>query len=636
MPQLEKPVAIRSTGTYAGSIMNAFAGFGRLFAVAMLGLSAQAGRKDLRVAEFKGNGYGRWNVSGDAFKPGLASGDLLVKLEIRNERDAAVISSEIDGDKPQGTLISPPFAIERDYVSFLIGGGDYEGYTCLNLRVDGKVVRSATGRRSDTLAPQSWNVRPWRGKTARIEVVDRASGDWGHINVDHIVQTDHPERPPVAHAPLYREALRPQFHFTARQWTMDRLEPKEHQEGWINDLNGLIYYEGEWHLFAQRWATCWLHAVSRDLIHWTELPPAFFEENLESGVQSGTCVIDYANTSGLSNDPKTPPMVAFWSRFDNRSQCLSYSLDHGRNWTRYAGNPIFEKAERDPKVFWYAPGRHWVMMMYGGGAYHVLTSPDLLHWTDEHHPIPNSFECPDFFELPLDGDAARKKWVLIQGNGNYSVGTFDGKAFREETQRFACDLGPNFYATQSWHNTDTGDSRRIQAAWMRGAFYPGMPFNQQVSFPCELTLHSTTDGPRLYRHPVNEIEKLEGKPQTWTAERLASGEALPLAVEGDLYRLKAEVEISDGANLVFSLRGESVTLSSKGLASGEASGTVHGRVQTVEILLDRGSIETYVNGGELSSTRAVLPNEEGLFVKADGGPVTVKSLTLWPLKSAWR
>lgn len=574
-------------------------------------------------------------MTGDAFKNGPVSGDLRVKLEIQNDRQPETISSEVEGDGPQGTLTSPAFKIERDFIAFLIGGGDYERYTCLDLIVDGKVVRSATGRRSDTLTPQSWDVRPWRGKDARIEVVDRASGDWGHVNVDSIVQTDHPEHPPVAPAPLYHEALRPQFHFTARQWTMDRLEPKEHQEGWINDLNGLIYYDGEWHLFAQRWASCWLHAVSRDLVHWTELEPAFWEESLESGVQSGTCVVDYANTSGLSKDPKTPPMVAFWSRFDNRSQCISYSLDHGRTWTRYAGNPIFEHPERDPKVFWYAPGKHWVMVMYGDGQYHILTSADLLHWKDEHHPIPNSFECPDFFELPLDGDPARKKWVLIQGNGNYSVGTFDGTEFKEEGPRHACDLGPNFYATQSWHNVETGDGRRIQAAWMRGSFFPGMPFNQQVSFPCELTLHRTPDGPRIFRRPIQEIEKLQGPPRTWSDERLSAGETLPLIPEGDLYRLKAEVEIPDGATLVFSLRGESVALTAKELASGEAHGAVQGRVRNVEILLDRASIETFVNDGELSSTRYALPRSKGLFVKAEGGPAVVKSLTLWPLRSVW-
>jgi sucrose-6-phosphate hydrolase SacC (GH32 family) len=441
---------------------------------------------------------------------------------------------------------------------------------------------------------------------------------------------------------VYHEELRPQIHFTARQFTTQLLEPKEHQEGWINDLNGLIYYEGEWHLFAQRWATCWLHAVSKDLIHWTELEPAFWEEGPGVGVQSGTCVIDYHNTSGLATDPKHPAMVAFWSRFDNRSQCICFSLDRGRTWTRYPGNPIFEHPERDPKVFWYRTRQdgpkesgHWAMVMYGEGRYHVLTSLDLLRWRDERHPIPNCFECPDIFEMPLDGDHRNTKWVLIQGSGMYSVGHFDGREFSEETPRLVCDLGPHFYATQTWHNTDTGDGRRIQIAWMRGSFFPKMPFNQQLSFPCELTLHSTTAGPRLFRRPIREIKRLHCKAKTWRGRSLTDGEVLPLAANGDLYRMRAELTIPTGAKATFTLRGESVTLSTNGLSSGEAHGQVDGDVRTVEILLDRASIETFVNEGELASTRYVLPKSEGLSLTADGGPVTIHSLTLWPLRSMW-
>jgi fructan beta-fructosidase len=425
--------------------------------------------------------------------------------------------------------------------------------------------------------------------------------------------------------PLYDEPLRPQFHFTARQWTSHRLNPVEHQEGWVNDLNGLIYYDGEYHLFAQRWATCWIHAVSRDLIHWTELEPAFWEET----------EVDYHNTSGLSSDPSKPPMVAFWSRFDNRSQCICYSLDHGRTWTRYAKNPIMDHPERDPKVFWYAPGKHWVMMLYGNGQYQLLTSTNLLDWKDEHHPIKDSFECPDFFELPLDGDRNRKKWVLIQGNGNYSIGTFDGVEFHEESGRRPCDIGPNFYATQTWANTDTGDGRRIQVAWMRGSVFPNMPFNQQISFPCELTLRSTPEGPRVFREPIRGIRSLHEKESKWSNHTLAAGESLSLATSGELFHLRAEVRIAPGAKLTFSLRGVPVTFTERAVTSGDASGQADDEIHTVEILLDRGSIETFVNHGEISSTRFALPSGQGLEVSAEGGPVTIKSLSVFPLKSAW-
>jgi sucrose-6-phosphate hydrolase SacC (GH32 family) len=610
-------------------------GFNLLLWVVHLGSLNHGRAGDLAIGDFRGTNYGTWKQTGTAFKSGPATGGLLLKLEIENSRDQAVASSEMEGDGPTGTLTSPEFKIARPYISFRIGGGDYEHHTCLNLLMEGKVVRSATGWRSDHLVPASWDVRRYIGRNAQVQLVDEASGDWGHINVEHIVQTDEPERLPVVTEPLYQESLRPQFHFTARQWTMDRLNPRERQEGWVNDLNGLIFYEGEYHLFAQRWAKCWLHAVSRDLIHWTELEPAFWEEKLDSGVQSGTCVIDYKNTSGLSPSTDNPPMVAFWSRFDNRTQCLSYSLDRGRTWHIYEKNPIMIYPERDPKVFWHAPSDHWVMMLYGNSQYHVFTSTNLLSWKDERKPIRDSFECPDFFELGLDGDFANRKWVLIQGNGKYSVGTFDGTEFKEETERYPCDIGPNFYATQTWGNTETGDGRRIQAAWMRGPPFPDMPFNQQVTFPCELTLRSTPKGPRVFREPIREIALLHQGRDTWTNRTLKANEVLPLAPSGRLFHLQAEVSIPQGASLTFNLRGIPLILTSNTIESGTRPAPVTGPIKTVEILVDRASIEAFVNRGEVSSTRFVLPKENGLFAKATGGSVTIQSLNLYPLHSAW-
>ena len=610
-------------------------GTSRMGILALLSFVGWCHAADLVIGDFKGADYGHWKVTGTAFQKGPASGSLLPALEIENAAVPGVASSEIEGDGPVGTLTSPKFRISKKYIAFRIGGGNYEYSTCIHLLIDSKVVKSATGWRSDYLMPTSWDVSRYEGKIAQIQIVDNASGDWGHINVDRIIQTEAPERAPVGTEPLYHESLRPQFHFTARQWSMDRLNPGMREEGWVNDLNGLIYYEGEYHLFAQRWAKCWLHAVSRDLVHWTELEPAFWEESLDSGVQSGTCVVDYKNTSGLSPNPDHPPLIAFWSRFDNRAQCLCYSLDKGRTWKRYEKNPLMLRPERDPKVFWHAPSDHWVMMLYGDGKYHILTSKNLLDWQDQHHPIADSFECPDFFELPIDGDASRKKWVLIQGNGNYSIGTFDGTEFKVETKRRPCDVGPNFYATQSWANTDTGDGRRIQVAWMRGPSFPDMPFNQMISFPCELTLHGTPDGLRIYRKPIAEIAKLQNGGDSWINRTLSKDQTLPLEPSGQQYRIQAEVSIPDGAKLVFNLRGVTVVLSAKTLESGHAPATVQSEIRKVEFLVDRTSVEAYVNDGELSSTRFVLPSRSGLSVKAEGGPVVIRSLVVHPLQSAW-
>jgi fructan beta-fructosidase len=550
-----------------------------------------------------------WTAKCDAFDGGLVSGvEELTRLEITNADGRAVASSEREGDGPIGVLVSAPFTIERPYLAFRIAGGDYEHSTCVNLLVNGKVVRSATGWRSDRLVPMSWDVEKFLGSEAKLQIVDAATGDWGHINLSRVVQTDSPERPPTPVEPLYHESLRPQVHFTARQWTMNRLNPGMREEGWINDLNGLIYYDGEYHLFAQRWAKCWLHAVSKDLVHWTELEPAFWEESLGSGVQSGTCVVDYENTSGLSPDDATPPLVAFWSRFDNRSQCLSYSLDHGRTWQAYDKNPFMEFPERDPKVFWYAPAKHWVMMMYGDGKYHIFTSPNLLDWEDTHHPIADSFECPDFFEMAVDGDSKNKKWVLIQGGGQYSIGDFDGERFTEETtERRPCDHG-DFYATQSWHNTETGDGRRIQAAWMRGAQFPDMPFNQQITFPCELSLRTTDQGLRIFRRPIEELQSLHQSGDHWDHRVLRSGETLPLEPAGQLFHIRAKVSIPAGAELTFSIRGVPVRLTSDRVFSDRFDVKPLEEVHEVEFLIDVASIETFVNEGEVSATGSFCPS----------------------------
>ena len=619
-------------GAGAGAVF--WSALGEVVPAHAAGATTAAARADIVVNDFDTAGWGNWATSGSAFGTGPAIGaDLLDRLEIRNYRGVGVASSEQEGDGPTGTLTSPDFRIERDYIAFAIGGGDYERVTCLNLVVDGELVRSATGRNTDALAEASWDVRPWAGRTARVELVDNATGDWGHVNVDQIVQTDQPEHLPVTTQPLYQETWRPQCHFTARQWVMDRLNPGQRQEGWLNDLNGLIFYEGEYHLFAQRWNKCWIHAVSTDLVHWSELDPAFWEEGLGTGVQSGSCVIDYNNTSGLSPDPAVPPMVAFWSRNDNRSHCLSYSLDRGRTWTHYAKNPVLVAPERDPKVFWYAPGEHWVMFVYGGGKYHIYTSHNLLDWTDTGHAI-DGFECPDFFELPVDGDADNKKWVLVRGDGKYSLGSFDGTSFTEETAQYIADAGPHFYATQTWNNTETGDGRRIQAAWMRGGSYPDMPFNQQVTFPAELTLRTTAAGLRLHRNPVAELSGLHTE-GTQFSGTLNDGQSATLADYNAPFHCTVQVSVPQDATLTLDVGGVPVVLGHASVDNGSGAQSLSGPPMTAEILIDRTSIEVFANDGELSVSRCYLPSGTGITLRADGADIDVPDLTLWSLAGIW-
>ena len=164
-------------------------GFNLLAFAAALTFLANCRADDLAIGHFGSTNYGDWKLTGTAFKPGLAAGDHLTRLGIENPADNQVVSSEIEGDEPTGTLTSPEFKIARNYISFLISGGDYEHDTCVNLLINGKIVKSAVGWRSNHLVPATWDVSRWLSQKAQIQIVDAASGDWGHINVDHIVQT---------------------------------------------------------------------------------------------------------------------------------------------------------------------------------------------------------------------------------------------------------------------------------------------------------------------------------------------------------------------------------------------------------------------------------------------------------------
>lgn len=613
---------------------------------AFLSISTQArAADDLVIGDFAAPTYGAWEVAGTGFGTGPALGAVLDQLHIENSGGAGVATSKgKKPDAPESSVTSPKFKIERPYISFLISGSSSPHNCCLNLLLDGRVVKSATGGlkgggSTDRLEADSWDVSALLGKEARIQILDTAGGGSGSINVARIIQTDHPAFVPLAKAPLYEEALRPRFHFTARQWTVDKLNPQQTEEGWLNDVNGPIYYDGEYHLFVQRWAKCWLHAVSRDLVHWTELEPAFWEATQGSGIQSGTCVIDYENTSGLSPSKATPPMVAFWSTWDNKTQNIAYSLDHGRSWKFHDKNPVLVAPERDPKVFWHAPTKSWVMLLCDHKVYRIFTSRNLLSWEDRQSEIPDSHECPDFFQLPIDGARDKMKWVLVRGNGRYSLGEFDGVKFKEETPQIISDAGPNFYAAQTWENTMTGDGRRVQIAWMQNyaGGYPNMPFNQQLTFPRELTLRTTAAGPRLFQEPIKEIALVHGAENAWPRRNLSANSGTVLRTKGDSFHIVADVSIPEGATLTFRLCGAALNLTRSAMqAISDPKVPVAGELTHLEILVDRTSIEAFANHGEASLSRLILPQNQGVWLECHGGPVTLLSLKIFDLKSAWK
>ena len=255
---------------------------------------------------------------------------------------------------------------------------------------------------------------------------------------------------------------RPRYHFTPPQ-------------NFMNDPNGLVFYDGEYHLFYQYnpfgdvWGhMSWGHAVSTDLIHWEHLPVALHEDD-KGMIFSGSAVVDWQNTSGFGKD-NNPPLDRYLHRSHRSEQTQKPRLqpDRGRTWTKYAGNPVIAigaRDFRDPKVFWHEPTRQWIMVTVLADQHKVRFdgSPDLRHWThlSDFGPagaIDGAWECPDLFPLAVEGQPELKKWVLkvdaLKGTGaQYFIGEFDGTRFINDApddQILRVDYGNDFYAAQSW------------------------------------------------------------------------------------------------------------------------------------------------------------------------------------------
>jgi len=452
---------------------------------------------------------------------------------------------------------------------------------------------------------------------------------------------------------LYRERLRPQFHFTAKT-------------GWKGDPIGLVYYKGEYHLcyiFIPRgsrgdehnlyWGKqMWGHAVSPDLVHWTELDPAILPKDDEF-LNSGSALVDWNNTAGLqTGDEKT--IIAIYSlagpaadgsKVTQCTQCLSFSNDHGRTWTKYEGNPVLPNVDgmnRDPKVFWYKPDQKWVMIFYieKGDTYTLYESADLKHWMhmSDYH-FPGHGECPDLFPLQVDGDPNIVKWVLVAGNGDYMIGMFDGKKFTPDSGPYIGDYGANYYATQTY--SDTPDGRRIQFAWMRKGEFPDMPFNQQMNFPTELKLKTLPVGVRLCRTPVKEIENVHAKSHKFRNALLIPGDNLLSGIHGGLFDVRTVIEVGEASEFGFVVNGQTISYSVKDktltcLRKSAKLAPVDGQIK-LQILVDRTSIEIYGNDGEVVMTSFYLPTDDkvGISSYSVGAITRVKSLQVYELKSAW-
>lgn len=427
-------------------------------------------------------------------------------------------------------------------------------------------------------------------------------------------------------AAAYDEPTRPLYHFTA-------------ERGWLNDPNGLVFARGEYHLFFQHnpFGTdsdnkTWGHAVSPDLLHWQQLPEAIAPDDLGT-IYSGSAVVDSSGSAGFGKGALVCIYTAAGgtneaSKGKPFTQCLAYSLD-GKDFTKFSGNPVLPNLadeNRDPKVIWYGPARRWVMALYlDGNRYALLGSRDLKVWTKLCDvPMPGTAECPDFFELPVQGSRDRY-WVFWGANGNYRLGKFDGNTFTPVTEPIRSNFGNTRYAAQTYFGEPHG--RRVQIGWMNGSVFPGAVWNQQMSVPCDLSLRSTPDGPRLASLPVRELESLHGARLRLSGD---AAEALDfvgkwrIPTSGSMSLAIGDVKITfDAATGELGALGRSAKLDT---SSGWLS---------LRVLVDRASIEIFAQDGLVSMPLYVPPiagRSYALELKTDW-PGKAEA---WSMRSAWR
>jgi fructan beta-fructosidase len=559
----------------------------------------------------------------------------------------------------------------------LIGGGKYPGKAGINLVVDGKVVRTASDKKANVLVEKTMELTLTKkylnvpvktgapkgrmsliidGKTARefeVELAPAQPDFWAFLDVSAFQgkkATLRIDRAPEDSAALnaveqsdeikgvenlYKEKLRPQFHFTSRR-------------GWNNDPNGLVYYKGEYHLFYQHnpygwnWGNMhWGHAVSKDLVHWQELPVALYPRAFGDWAFSGSATVDAKNTAGFKSGDEDVIVAAYTST--GRGECIVFSNDRGRTFTEFDGNPVVVHRGRDPKIIWFEPGQHWVMAVYDEveekRCIAFYTSPDLKRWTFLSR-IEGYYECPEIFEMPVDGDKNNRKWIVYAADGSYAIGRFDGKTFTTESGKHPFNYGNCFYASQTFNNVPPADGRRIQIAWGTVSL-PGMPFNQMMNFPVELTLRTTDEGLRLFANPVKEIESLRAKKHEWKDFALNPGDNPLSNISGELFDISAEFAIGDAAEIGFLIRGVPIIYDAKAqqLACADKRAPLKPTNGTMRLrlLVDRTSIEIFGNDGRIYMPMGMHPADDNksLSVFSQGGSARVVGLRVYELKSIW-
>ncbi len=486
----------------------------------------------------------------------------------------------------------------------------------------------------------------------------------------------------------YNETYRPQFHFSQQQF-------------WCNDPNGLIYneYTQEYHMFYQYNPTVlhhdgkshWGHAVSKDLVHWTELPIALYPDEI-GNIASGSAVIDYNNTCGLFSE-NTPPesrMVLIYTYFansyeegigGNQRQAIAYSEDNGYTWKKYEGNPVIPNVDnlydydfRDPKVYWMEESKEWLMVI-AGGLGRIFTSKNLIHWKyNGHLSLADGTkiysECPDIFPLAVDGDKNNVKWVYICGGVHYVVGNLVRQnglyKFKAESGLIPlftdAGYGRSMYATQSFNNMS--DGRVVLISWMpqfdaESLAEYGKIWNGNQSIPMEAKLVSVNGEIKLTVEPISELESLRTN-LIYSVNNINVNEGddnILNGISGKLFDIEASFTIGTANELGFKLRsksGESVKVKysinneiltvdksqSSVLVTGilETSVSLQNNKLNLRILVDSSIIDVFANDGlgRINGVYYTDASADGMEFYTVGGNVTIDYMKIYAMSSAWK
>lgn len=456
----------------------------------------------------------------------------------------------------------------------------------------------------------------------------------------------------------YDESLRPQFHFSSKK-------------NWINDPNGMVYYKGEYHLFFQHnpkaihWGNMtWGHAVSKDMVHWEQLQHAILPFG-KGTIFSGTAAVDFPNSLG-KNSKEQEAIVAYFTHAqkDNKDlfyQAGAYSTDKGRTFQLIDGgrplvpNQGFDRGERDPKIFWHALSKKWVLILWikrsnkkqpnDLGKVRFFGSKDLKNWKKlSDFDRKWVYECMDLVELRVDGDPNNKKWLIYDASFDYEIGTFDGVSLSTDQKNHLGDLGNAYYAAQTFNNSP--DGRTVIMGWLRTRdknigekFYidQKMPFNQQMSFPASMELRTTASGIRLFRWPVDEIKSLYDK--TYLFEEIELG-ILNEKLNGEKFEeidLYVSFDRSKTSKFEMNIRGKTLTYQ-KGdfYFKGVILPTLNENKVNVRILLDRTTIEIFADDGfSVLSDYAVSDSENTQISVLSNKKLVFDKFEINKLDSIW-